>query len=70
MMQMLTRRQFAALLCISLRTFAAMDAAGKLPKPVLIGSGSLRPRKRWLRAEVDEWLKAGAPNRARWDAMQ
>jgi prophage regulatory protein len=53
----------AAMLCVSVRTVRAWDAAGKLPRPVRIGGRVL-----WRLTEVHGWLDAGAPDREVWEA--
>jgi predicted DNA-binding transcriptional regulator AlpA len=58
-------RQLAPLLCISLRTVRAWDAAGKLPSPVRIGG-----RVVWRLDEIRAWLDAGAPDRQTWAARR
>ncbi len=56
--------ELASLLGVSLRHIRRMDAAGKLPKPVRLGYSV-----RWLAAEIEAWLTAGAPDRRRWQMM-
>lgn len=51
-------RQLAVALGVSLRTVWRLAAAGKLPKPVRIGSG-----KRWRREEILAWIASGCPVR-------
>lgn len=55
---LLSARDLAALLRLSLRTIRAMDAAGKLPAPLRIG-GSVR----WRTDDIRAWLDAGCPPR-------
>ena len=55
-------KRLSTMLGVSLRHIRRMDAAGKLPRPVAIGR-----TKRWLVAEIGEWLGAGAPDRAAWE---
>jgi prophage regulatory protein len=50
---------------IGVRTVRALDAAGKLPKPIRIGG-----RVVWLLDEIRAWLAAGAPPRAEWEARK
>jgi predicted DNA-binding transcriptional regulator AlpA len=55
----------AALCGISKPSWDRMNSAGKTPQPIrLLGS------VRWMRAELLDWLAAGAPDRARWEAMK
>jgi predicted DNA-binding transcriptional regulator AlpA len=56
-------RQLAAVLCVSVRTVRSWDAAGKLPAPIRIGGRVL-----WRAGEVRDWIDAGAPDRAAWEA--
>lgn len=47
---------------VSLRHVRRMDAAGKIPRPVRLGTSV-----RWLADEIESWLKAGAPERIHWE---
>lgn len=58
-------RRLAQLLCCGLRTVRCWDAAGKLPAPLRIGG-----RVVWRVGEIRDWLAAGAPDRAEWEARQ
>ncbi len=58
-------RRLAKLLCAGIRTVRTWDAAGKLPKPIRIGG-----RVVWRVVEIREWLAAGAPDRAAWEARR
>lgn len=58
-------RELAALLRVGLRTVRAMDAGGRLPKPVRIGHSV-----RWSLEEIKRWLAADAPNRDEWEARR
>jgi excisionase family DNA binding protein len=55
----------ARLLGISERHFYKLHSSGRVPKPVRFGRAV-----RWQVAELHAWLGAGAPARARWEAMQ
>ncbi len=55
--------ELARLLRRSRRTIGRLKAAGKLPKPVRSGGGVL-----WRRAEIDEWVRVGCPDRRVWEA--
>lgn len=55
----------ATMLGLSVRTIRAMDAAGKLPRPVRLGHAV-----RWPLRIIEDWLDAGAPDRRTWQAMQ
>lgn len=50
---------------ISRRSVCTLAAAGKLPAPVRLGD-----RVVWYLPEVRAWLRAGAPDRATWEAMK
>lgn len=58
-------RGLGRLLSSGLRTIRAWDAAGKLPAPVRIGGRVL-----WNVQEIRDWLAAGAPPRAVWEAQK
>ncbi|MFO0847310.1 MAG: hypothetical protein U0871_01950 [Gemmataceae bacterium] len=58
-------RGLTQLLPFGLRTIRAMDSAGKLPAPVRVGGRVL-----WRVPEIRAWLKAGAPDRAGWEALK
>lgn len=58
-------KDLARLLTCSIRTARRMDISGKLPLPV-------RPsrNRRWRLEEIRQWVDAGCPKRARWDAIK
>jgi predicted DNA-binding transcriptional regulator AlpA len=60
---LLTAKQAAATCGKSLRTWRTWDSAGWIPKPVRIGRSTL-----WRADELREWVKAGCPRRAEWEA--
>ncbi len=58
----------AKLLCLSVRSIRRLDSAGKLPKPLRIGSAV-----RWKLHGPDgirAWLAAGCPDRRTWNARR
>lgn len=56
----------AAAMCSMHRaTWYKKTASGQTPKPVRIG-GVVR----WRKAEIEEWIAAGCPARAKWDAVR
>lgn len=57
--------QLGKLLGLGLRTVRSMDAAGRLPRPIRLGSSV-----RWRFAEIEAWVVAGAPNRDEWEARE
>ena len=61
---LLTARQAAAMCGKSLRTWRTWDAAGWIPRPVRIGRSTL-----WRAEELRDWVTAGCPRRAAWEAM-
>jgi predicted DNA-binding transcriptional regulator AlpA len=52
-------------LSVGVRTIRSLDAAGKLPAAVRLGS-----RKVWVLDEIRAWLDAGAPDRKTWAAIR
>ena len=50
---------------VSIRHIRRLDATGQLPRPVRIGR-----LVRWLSAEIDAWLQAGAPDQRTWEQMK
>ncbi len=58
-------RDLAGMLSMSVRHIQRMDAAGKLPRSVRLGRS-----KRWVRSEIESWLRAGMPNRKAWESMR
>lgn len=44
-----------------------LNSRGLLPAPVLIGDGRCH---RWIRAELLDWLVAGAPTRDKWNMIK
>jgi len=59
---LLTARQVAAQLNISVRTLWRLESSGKLPRPVVVGSS-----KRWIREELLAWISSGCPSREDWE---
>lgn len=51
-----TSRQFAARLQISIRTFRRWSSSGMLPPAIKVGA-----IVRWRRDVVDSWIAAGCP---------
>lgn len=56
--------QLADKLGVSLRHIRRMDSAGLLPKPIRLGRSV-----RWPADTIHAWVKAGAPDRKRWEQM-
>jgi predicted DNA-binding transcriptional regulator AlpA len=57
--------ELAAFLGISRATVWRWDKQGLLPRPVRFNRVV-----RWERWTIEEWLAAGAPSRAEWEASQ
>ena len=60
---LLTSQQAAAYCGMSRAAWYKHLSAGKVPRPVKIGSLS-----RWRRDELRAWSIAGCPDRAKWEA--
>jgi len=63
---LLSARDLAVLLGVSLRSVRSMDRAGKLPRPLRLSPGCVR----WRRAEIFSWIAAGAPCRQVWERIR
>ena len=59
---LLAAGDLASLLSISVRTLWRLDASGKIPAAVKVGS-----QKRWRHDEILAWLAADCPLRAHWN---
>jgi predicted DNA-binding transcriptional regulator AlpA len=62
---LLSARTLAELLDVSTRTVWRLESSGSLPRSVRV-AGS----RKWLYEEVAEWVRAGCPTRARWEATR
>ena len=62
---LISTRDLAGELRISIKTVIRLVQAGKLPAPLYIGR-----QMRWPRAEIMEWIAAGAPPRREWDRIR
>ncbi len=60
-----TASELAQVLGTSTRTIWRLLAAGKIPKPVRLGS-----RPRWPADELREWIKAGMPEAEHWESSR
>ena len=58
-------QHLAERLGVSLRHVRRMDAAGMLPKPIRLGRAV-----RWPAEDIHGWLKAGSPDRRKWEAIK
>jgi predicted DNA-binding transcriptional regulator AlpA len=63
---LISARDLAVLLRLSLRSIRSMDVAGRLPEPLRLSPGCVR----WKLSEIRAWLDAGAPDRATWEARR
>jgi excisionase family DNA binding protein len=61
---LLTSEQAAAFCGMSRSVWYKYLSAGKIPRPVKIGSLA-----RWRKEELAAWIAAGCPSRDKWDAM-
>lgn len=63
---LLLKAPAAAVLCsVSLRTWRAWDAAGRIPLPVRVGRSTF-----WRADELRAWIAAGCPDRETWHAIE
>jgi predicted DNA-binding transcriptional regulator AlpA len=63
---LLLKAPAAAVLCsVSLRTWRAWDAAGRIPLPVRVGRSTF-----WRADELRDWVAAGCPDRETWHAIE
>ena len=60
----MTDAEIARELRLSAKTIGRMNDDLKLPQPVVVGARSLR----WVRQTIVEWLAAGCPDRATFEA--
>ena len=61
---LLTLKQVAELLSVSERHVHKLNSSGRLPRPVRLGRSV-----RWRRVELESWVEAGSPDRARWETI-
>jgi predicted DNA-binding transcriptional regulator AlpA len=59
------RRLVAKVLGLSVSMVAKLDVSGRLPAPLHFGRAV-----RWDLTELDDWIRAGAPNRDRWNTIR
>ena len=57
--------ELAKLLKVSLRHINALNATGRLPRPIRLGRSV-----RWPREELVAWIAAGAPSRDEWERIR
>ncbi len=61
----MTSVEIARELRVSPKTIRRMHETGRLPRPVTVGTRSLR----WVRTTIIEWLAAGCPDRKTFEAQ-
>ncbi len=61
--ELLTVRDVARSLRLSVRATWRASAAGLLPRPLKVGRAT-----RWRSVELTAWIRAGMPVRAEWEA--
>jgi len=62
---MVDAKRAAPLFSLGLRTWRALDAAGKLPLPTKLGARVL-----WFLPELRRWAEAGCPDRLTWERIK
>lgn len=62
---LISAKALGKMLSLSARTIWRLRSSGKLPEPVKVG-GAIR----WVESEIVDFIKAGAPDRKTWEAMQ
>jgi predicted DNA-binding transcriptional regulator AlpA len=63
--QLLTAKALGEMLSLSKRQIFRLNSCHKIPPPLRI-SGAVR----WRQSDIAKWLKAGAPDRKTFEAMQ
>ena len=58
---LISAKELAPLLGVSRCTIWTWHASGRIPLPVKIAGTT-----RWRREEIQKWIAAGCPGRARW----
>jgi hypothetical protein len=62
---MVDAKRSARLFSLGLRTWRALDAAGKVPLPTKLGARVL-----WHLPELRRWAAAGCPDRLTWERIK
>ena len=62
---LLSDKQLAVALNVSVGHVHALDNSGKLPKP-----RKLNKSVRWSTQEIREWIAAGCPDRLKWNLLR
>jgi len=63
--KLLSAKELAAILAVSVRTIWRLRSSGVLPKPVTIG-GSIR----WEQKRIENWIACGCPDRKTFEVMK
>lgn len=61
----LSTKELARLLDVSVRHVAEMDKKGLLPRPVRLGKSV-----RFIQVEIGAWIRSGCPSRDVWEEMK
>ena len=60
--KLITAKELSKILSISSRTVWRLRSAGKLPKPVKVGSSI-----RWRLSDIDLWIELGCPEQREFE---
>jgi len=63
--RLLSAEAVGKMLSLSRRQIFRLNSSGKIPAPIRIGRAV-----RWAESTIAQWLKAGAPDRKTFEAMQ
>ena len=63
-LRLLSVKDLAKVLAISVRTVWRLRSAGKLPSPVLVDSSC-----RWVERDIERWINLGCPGRQAFEAQ-
>jgi len=63
---LVSARKAAALIDVSASTWARLQAAGKIPRPIKLTGGTVR----WRIDDLRAWAAAGCPNRKRFEELR
>lgn len=63
--KLLSAQAVGEMLSLSKRQIFRLNSCGKIPAPIRVG-GSVR----WSESTISAWLRAGAPDRKTFEAMQ
>jgi predicted DNA-binding transcriptional regulator AlpA len=63
--ELLNAKRCSSIVGISLRSWWRLNSAGKIPAAMSIGRV-----KRWRARELELWIEAGCPDRAKWELIR